>query len=235
MLADTPCGFPLFLVTARPRPTIKIRIRSILRLRTHLLDPGIHTSTIQALIYLPLLARLIMCTLRNVLVFLVCLKIASSEWICYETSLVDLQDDLNFTIREQKCLNNNFIENFIKTTLFFFFPFNVANQYVNDSACGKSCVGGKTGVSDEILGYIGVIIAVIFFGTNFLPVKKFDTGDGLFFQWVLCIGIWLVGLTVNLIRKQPPFFYPSLIGGFLWTFGKNPNKHNYYTSIIITV
>ena len=69
------------------------------------------------------------------------------------------------------------------------------------------------------MGYIGAIIAIIFFGTNFVPIKKFDTGDGIFFQWILCVGIWIVGLIVNLIRGQPPFFYPSLIGGFLWTFG----------------
>lgn len=78
-------------------------------------------------------------------------------------------------------------------------------------------------MSDDIFGYVGVLVAISFFGTNFLPVKKFDTGDGLFFQWVLCIGIWLVGLVVNIIRDMPPFFYPSLIGGFLWTFGKQIN------------
>ena len=43
---------------------------------------------------------------------------------------------------------------------------------------------------------------------------------GLFFQWVLCIGIWLVGLVVNMVRYQPPFFLPTLLGGFLWTTGE---------------
>lgn len=88
------------------------------------------------------------------------------------------------------------------------------------------------------VGWIGVAIAVAFFGSNFIPVKKFDTGDGntsvklspslspslplspgMFFQWVLCIGIWLVGLVVNIARLQPPFFLPTLLGGFLWTTG----------------
>ena len=93
--------------------------------------------------------------------------------------------------------------------------------------------------SMEWVGWIGVAIAVVFFGSNFIPVKKFDTGDGnassqtlsllislppsfspgMFFQWVLCIGIWLVGLVVNIARFQPPFFLPTLLGGFLWTTG----------------
>lgn len=35
--------------------------------------------------------------------------------------------------------------------------------------------------SDEFplyTGYIGAIVAVIVFGSNFIPVKKFETGDG---------------------------------------------------------
>ena len=35
---------------------------------------------------------------------------------------------------------------------------------------------------DEILAYCCIGIAVIIFGTNFIPVKKIATGDGLFFQ-----------------------------------------------------
>ncbi|CAI8041520.1 Transmembrane protein 144, partial [Geodia barretti] len=86
--------------------------------------------------------------------------------------------------------------------------------HVNMSSCGD---GGKE--SDVWVGWVGVVIAVVFFGSNFIPVKKFDTGDGLFFQWMLCIGIWLVGLVVNMILLMPPFFIPSLLGGFLWTTG----------------
>ena len=68
------------------------------------------------------------------------------------------------------------------------------------------------------------MIASVCFGINFLPVKKFDTGDGMFFQWVQCLGVWLVGVVVNLTRDDPPFFYPAMMGGFLWTIGK-PRPH----------
>ncbi|KAL5460463.1 hypothetical protein EMCRGX_G033914 [Ephydatia muelleri] len=74
-----------------------------------------------------------------------------------------------------------------------------------------------TASNAEWEGYIGAAVAIVFFGSNFVPVKKFDTGDGFFFQWVLCAGIWMVGLIVNMIRYQPPLFIPSFLGGVLWT------------------
>ena len=46
----------------------------------------------------------------------------------------------------------------------------------------------------------------------------------MFFQWVLCIGIWLVGFVVNLVRYQPPVFYPVFFGGVLWTSGKRERE-----------
>lgn len=68
-------------------------------------------------------------------------------------------------------------------------------------------------------GFISAAIAILFFGTNFAPVKKFDTGDGMFFQWVLCIAIWCVGLVVQLIRKSPTFYPLAMVGGVLWETG----------------
>ena len=41
---------------------------------------------------------------------------------------------------------------------------------------------------DEILAYCCIGIAVVIFGTNFIPVKKIATGDGLFFQALVCHG-----------------------------------------------
>lgn len=47
------------------------------------------------------------------------------------------------------------------------------------------------------LGFLAAAIAVVFFGSNYVPVKKFETGDGVFFQWINCSAIWIVGLVVN--------------------------------------
>lgn len=47
---------------------------------------------------------------------------------------------------------------------------------VNKSKCKASC--NATADHHEYLGYIGAIVAIVFFGSNFVPVKKYDTGDG---------------------------------------------------------
>ena len=50
-----------------------------------------------------------------------------------------------------------------------------------------------------LVGYVAVAIAVLGFGTNFVPVKRFETGDGIFFQWVMCAAIWCWGLALQLV------------------------------------
>lgn len=69
------------------------------------------------------------------------------------------------------------------------------------------------------IGYIGVIISVIFLGSNFLPIKRYQTGDGIFFQLMLTTGIWIVGFIVNWARGFPQFYALPMLGGFLWTTG----------------
>jgi len=71
----------------------------------------------------------------------------------------------------------------------------------------------------ELLGFACAGIAVVFFGSNFVPVKKFETGDGVFFQWILCCSIWLSGMVVNIARNFPPFQPFAMLGGFLWCTG----------------
>lgn len=56
------------------------------------------------------------------------------------------------------------------------------------------------------VGYIALIITVVGWGSFFLPIKKFQTGDGLFFQVFVCLGIWTVSYVVNWIRNFPTFY-----------------------------
>ncbi|KAK3801140.1 hypothetical protein RRG08_006860 [Elysia crispata] len=72
--------------------------------------------------------------------------------------------------------------------------------------------------SETSVGFVCVIIAVLVYGSNNVPVKKFSTGDGVFFQWVVCNGIFLVGLVVQLIQNSK-FFPLVMLGGFIWTTG----------------
>ncbi|ELR13173.1 transmembrane protein 144 family protein [Acanthamoeba castellanii str. Neff] len=69
------------------------------------------------------------------------------------------------------------------------------------------------------MGYVAAAVAVFCFGSNLVPVKKFETGDGMFFQWILCTGIWLTGLVVNGIQGWPTFEPIAMIGGVLWCTG----------------
>jgi len=67
-------------------------------------------------------------------------------------------------------------------------------------------------------GFICAAVAVLCWGSNFLPVKKYDTGDGMFFQWIMCSAIWVAGLLVQLVR-QTEFQPVAILGGFLWCTG----------------
>lgn len=71
----------------------------------------------------------------------------------------------------------------------------------------------------EYVGYIGVLISVLFLGSNYLPIKKFETGDGMFFQLMLTTGIWIIGFSVNWARDFPKFYALPMLGGFFWTTG----------------
>lgn len=61
---------------------------------------------------------------------------------------------------------------------------------MNKQKCPASCTDGgnhknhtsqllgSTHRNLEYVGYIGAIVAILFFGSNFVPVKKYETGDG---------------------------------------------------------
>ena len=62
-------------------------------------------------------------------------------------------------------------------------------------------------------GFLGCLIASLFFGSNLLPVKQFSAGDGFFFQFVFCVAVWLVGLILDLILDNQRFYPLVLVGG----------------------
>lgn len=68
----------------------------------------------------------------------------------------------------------------------------------------------------KFVGFIILVISSFLFGSNYIPVKQFKTGDGMFFQLILCIGVWLVGFVVYCFRNFPKFYAMPLFGGFLW-------------------
>ncbi|XP_035680895.1 transmembrane protein 144-like [Branchiostoma floridae] len=72
---------------------------------------------------------------------------------------------------------------------------------------------------EAYIGFIAAAVSCVFFGTTLVPVKRVDTGDGMFFQWVFCSAVWCVGLVVNVIQGLPKFYAISMIGGALWCTG----------------
>ncbi|XP_064637459.1 transmembrane protein 144-like isoform X2 [Lineus longissimus] len=69
------------------------------------------------------------------------------------------------------------------------------------------------------VGFIAAGISCFFFGSNFAPIKTFETGDGMFFQWVMTTAVWNVGLIVNAVQGFPTFYPLAMLGGFLWATG----------------
>ena len=68
---------------------------------------------------------------------------------------------------------------------------------------------------NNVVGFAAASVSVLCFGTNFIPVKKYDTGDGMFFQWCMCLGVWMSGFIVQLVL-QARFEPIACIGGILW-------------------
>ncbi|VDK24474.1 unnamed protein product [Taenia asiatica] len=74
-------------------------------------------------------------------------------------------------------------------------------------------------------GWVAIVVCTICFGTNLIPVKKFNMGDGLGFQWLTCNGILMVGVVLQLIvgtlHRVPEFHPLAMVGGALWATGNS--------------
>ncbi|KAK3283828.1 hypothetical protein CYMTET_8494 [Cymbomonas tetramitiformis] len=89
----------------------------------------------------------------------------------------------------------------------------------------KKCSGDdddlkKVSSSKGAIGYLFASIAILGFGSNFVPVKKVDAGDGVHFAAVMTTAVWLVGLIVQVARGTDAVFRPvAMLGGALWATG----------------
>ena len=70
-----------------------------------------------------------------------------------------------------------------------------------------------------LVGLALTIVPTLCFGSNYIPVKKFETGDGVFFQWVMSVAILIVGLVTYCIQQFPRFYIEAAIGGAIWSLG----------------
>jgi glucose uptake protein GlcU len=74
-------------------------------------------------------------------------------------------------------------------------------------------------VENSTLGWIGIVTAVLFFGSYGVPIKLVKTGDGVFFQWVECVAILIVGYICQFTTAAFNFYPLATIGGVLWCLG----------------
>lgn len=69
---------------------------------------------------------------------------------------------------------------------------------------------------DDAVGYVACFVAVIFFGSNFVPVKRVATADGMFFSLIMTSAVLLEGCVVQLWRGSPKFEPFAMLGGVIW-------------------
>jgi glucose uptake protein GlcU len=82
----------------------------------------------------------------------------------------------------------------------------------NNSIAGNSTL-------PEYSGFLLLVGSSFLFGSNYLPVKSYETGDGMFFQLILSVAVWTVGFGVNWLRQFPKFELLPMLGGALWATG----------------
>ncbi|CAF5142458.1 unnamed protein product, partial [Rotaria magnacalcarata] len=86
---------------------------------------------------------------------------------------------------------------------------------VADKSINKTLIRAVAETESQMpvwVGFVGCLVASVFFGSNLLPVKQFSAGDGFFFQFVFCVVVWLVGLIVDLILNNQRFYPLVLLG-----------------------
>jgi glucose uptake protein GlcU len=75
-------------------------------------------------------------------------------------------------------------------------------------------------MDDEIfVGYLCCLVAAVFFGSNYAPVKKLNVGDGVFFAVCMTSGVFFVGVLVQSFQGFPRFEHRATYGGCLWALG----------------
>ncbi|ETO14357.1 hypothetical protein RFI_23010, partial [Reticulomyxa filosa] len=82
----------------------------------------------------------------------------------------------------------------------------------------------KSEMGNAATGFVAAMVAAVGFGSNYVPVKKFDMGDGMLFQLVMAMGIWTLGMFYTIIRSSAiesgPWIHPmAMVGGILWNTG----------------
>lgn len=77
----------------------------------------------------------------------------------------------------------------------------------------------STNMTHFAYGIAANMVAMLMYGSNLVPVRRIETGDGMFFQWIYCAALWVVSMVGDLMLKSPKFYPFAMIGGVIWTTG----------------
>lgn len=67
-----------------------------------------------------------------------------------------------------------------------------------------------------VIGLAACAVSSVFFGSMFVPIKSYDSRDGIFAQWMMSIAILLVGFIVFATTGFPGFYPLAMLGGASW-------------------
>lgn len=93
------------------------------------------------------------------------------------------------------------------------------NETSNVSSGGDLVVPKSLSGIPEWSGYLLLVGCSFFWGSMYLPVKQFDTGDNFFYQLLFSAAMWIVGFFLDAVRQFPKFHIYPMLGGFIWTIG----------------
>mmetsp|Transcript_137706 Transcript_137706/g.294284 ORF Transcript_137706/g.294284 Transcript_137706/m.294284 type:complete len:347 (-) Transcript_137706:78-1118(-) len=71
-------------------------------------------------------------------------------------------------------------------------------------------------LSSQVTGYLCCLVAVLGFGSNYIPTKKIDVRDGMFFSLCLTVGILFVGIVQWMLTGFYKFEPFAMLGGTVW-------------------
>eukprot|EP00388_Colpodella_angusta_P045958 GDKK01067819.1.p1 GENE.GDKK01067819.1~~GDKK01067819.1.p1 ORF type:complete len:514 (-),score=47.68 GDKK01067819.1:156-1517(-) len=99
--------------------------------------------------------------------------------------------------------------------------YNLDCNNVNTTTFLGTC-GTKASSDKNVgIGLVGAAIGVLCFGSSFVPIKKYKrfAGDGVFAQFLMNFGRFLVGVCVLASRDNRVFYWDAALGGSLWCLG----------------
>lgn len=68
-------------------------------------------------------------------------------------------------------------------------------------------------------GYLALLVTSVLFATNLVPMKRYEVGDSIFFQFIQCVAIGVYGVFFNWFVHMPHFEPFAMLGGAMWATG----------------